>query len=164
MQRSAFHDRRGPGSLHSGLWHQTQERGQPLKNTTERIPGPSSRLFLLIWAMRGLLVSIRSAARRPQGACAAAGLPGANDPRGAHSFPREPLEGGFEGKENRNQTVGCIRRAPHGPTLGPGHRDGHTPGESSARITRGPPLQGGDLSCVSVPAVRQGVCGRGERI
>ncbi len=32
----------------SGFWHQVQDSGQPLKNTTLRIPGPSSRVFLLM--------------------------------------------------------------------------------------------------------------------
>lgn len=41
----------------SGLWHQTQSSGQPLKNTTDRIPGPSSRAFLLSAKIKGFPTS-----------------------------------------------------------------------------------------------------------
>jgi len=40
------------GDFVSGFWHQIQERGHPLKNITVRIPGPSSREFLLISAIK----------------------------------------------------------------------------------------------------------------
>jgi hypothetical protein len=33
--------RTGADSMPSGLWHQAQERGQPLRNTVVRTPGPS---------------------------------------------------------------------------------------------------------------------------
>jgi len=32
--------------MHSGFWHQIQDKGHPLKNITVRMPGPSSNEFL----------------------------------------------------------------------------------------------------------------------
>ena len=43
-----------PGSWVSGLWQKMHRSGHPLKKTTLRIPGPSSRLCLLISTIRGM--------------------------------------------------------------------------------------------------------------
>ena len=44
IQRTSYHIRSGSGRSPSGLWHQGQRRGQPLKKTVVRMPGPSSVL------------------------------------------------------------------------------------------------------------------------
>src|SRR6056297_1283081 len=55
MQSFWSYDSSCTGSLLSGLWHHAHERGHPLKNTTVRIPGPSSKEFPLISSMSGEL-------------------------------------------------------------------------------------------------------------
>ena len=41
MQRSRTKEISDSGKMDSGLWHQTHERGQPLRKTVVRMPGPS---------------------------------------------------------------------------------------------------------------------------
>ena len=45
MQFSASYTIFWEADIDSGFWHQTQERGQPEKNTVVLMPGPSSREF-----------------------------------------------------------------------------------------------------------------------
>jgi hypothetical protein len=42
MHKSGSNESSASGRRFSGLWHHAQVSGQPLKNTTERMPGPSS--------------------------------------------------------------------------------------------------------------------------
>ena len=46
------------GLLPSGLWHHTQERGQPLKNITVLMPSPSSNELPFISKIRTFLYSV----------------------------------------------------------------------------------------------------------
>ena len=42
MQRTSYHIKSASRLKPSGLWHQGQRNGQPLKKAVVRIPGPSS--------------------------------------------------------------------------------------------------------------------------
>jgi hypothetical protein len=44
MQRTSYQTSSGCAEIPSGLWHQAQRSGQPLKKTVVRMPGPSSVL------------------------------------------------------------------------------------------------------------------------
>ena len=53
----------------SGLWHQAQESGQPLKNTAVRMPGPSCTQKRCILKIIPFIVQASCAVRKSTSAC-----------------------------------------------------------------------------------------------